>query len=148
MMGGCDAPRIVSRRSRAERWLPIPERVAARLGQLVYYAAWLDGVLGEAVVLGNPHATEKSDSTSGSTSSGKALVQAVQSIQIDHPFIGDFADRPDAYARYSYGDLEQILREYQALGKIADRPVTDFMNAPQTTSTGNAPRIARTARCR
>jgi hypothetical protein len=148
----------------AERWLPIPEPVAAVLGQLVYYAAWLDDVLGEAVVLGNPLATEAGDSTPGWASSGKALVQAVRSIQIDHPFIGDFADRLDRlnkmrnqfvhgvwlwrddavlilkrsldkgprlfdYVTYSYQDLEQIVAEYQALGKIADRLITVLMDA-------------------
>lgn len=80
-------------------WLPVPEAVATLLGRFTYYAAWLDDVLGEAVVLGNPDATELSESTPNWAGSGKALVAGVRSIRIDHPFIGDLADRLEGLNR-------------------------------------------------
>jgi hypothetical protein len=80
---------------KSRQWLPIPDRVVVLLGRFVYYSAWLDDVMGEAVIHGNVSATALSDSTPGWASSGKALVAAVRLIQIDHQLIDDLADRLD-----------------------------------------------------
>lgn len=73
-------------------WLPIPDHVAALLGRFTFYAAWLDDVLGEAVVLSNAALTEDSASTPGWASSGKQLVAAVRRIRNDS-FTNRLADR-------------------------------------------------------
>lgn len=77
-----------------EPWLPIPDHVAALLGRVTFYAAWLDDVLGDAVVLGNPGATDVPASTPGWADSGQRLVAAVRGIQIPAPytFVGRIAD--------------------------------------------------------
>lgn len=75
-------------------WLPIPDHVAALLGRVTFYAAWLDDVLGDAVVLGNPNATDSPASTPGWADSGQRLVSAVRGIKVPPPFtfVGRMAD--------------------------------------------------------
>ncbi len=143
-------------------WLAISDEVANLLGRFVYNAAWLDDVLGEAVVLGNPSATEMAESTPDWATSGDRLVAAVRGIAVPGPLVGMLADRlaslnetrnqlvhgvwlwsDDAvlvmkralgkgerqvkYASYEYVFIEDVIREYQAVGKIADRLVEILM---------------------
>lgn len=74
-------------------WIPIPDHVTVLLGRLVYYAAWLDDVLGEAVVHGTPGLTTDARTTPGWADSGARLVEAVRAIPVEHSFVGHMADR-------------------------------------------------------
>ena len=76
-----------------KQWLDVPPYVAQLLGRFTYYASWLDDTLGEAVVIGNPHATEHAESTPGWARSGSQLVDAVLAIAPDQPVMQDIARR-------------------------------------------------------
>jgi hypothetical protein len=92
----CSASSFVRMAEDTRDWLPVSDDVARLLGRLLYYASWLDDVLGEAVVHGNPKATHLAESTPGWASSGKALVAAVRGIQVEHSLVDDIADRLDS----------------------------------------------------
>jgi hypothetical protein len=143
--------------------MAISDDVANLLGRFVDNSAWLDDVLGEAVVLGNPAATEMAESTPDLAASGERLVAAVRGIQVPGPLAGMLADRlaklnetrnhlvhgvwlwsDDAvlvmrralgkgerqvkYASYKYAFIEDVIREYQVVGKLADRLVEILMS--------------------
>jgi hypothetical protein len=73
---------------------PIPDHVAIVLGRFMYYAAWLDDVLGDVVVHGNWNVTADSSSTPGWAASGDALVTALRNLpEPKIGVIGFLADR-------------------------------------------------------
>ncbi|WP_431072096.1 hypothetical protein [Microbacterium phyllosphaerae] len=76
-----------------DEWIPLPDAVAVLLGRLTFYSAWLDDVLGEAVVLANPDATHLGQSTPDWAASGKRLVAAVRGITVYPPVTEQLADR-------------------------------------------------------
>lgn len=74
-------------------WIPLPNVVAGLLGRLTFYAAWVEDALGEAVVLSNPDATHRAESTPDWESSGRRLVAAVRGIKV-YPLVTEqLADR-------------------------------------------------------
>ena len=74
-------------------WIPLPDAVAALLGRVVFYATWLDDILGEAVVLATPDADHLAESTPDWAASGDRLVRAVRSM----PIPGDLTEKMADY---------------------------------------------------
>lgn len=73
-------------------WIPLPDSVAALLGRVVFYATWLDDLLGEAVVLAATDADHLAQSTPNWAASGDRLVKAVRDMPIPGDLTGKMAD--------------------------------------------------------
>lgn len=76
-----------------DEWIPVPDDVALLLGRVMFYAAWLDDRIGEAVVLANPDATHLAESTPDWAQSGSRLVSAVRAITGFEQVTDQLADR-------------------------------------------------------
>jgi len=77
-------------------YLDVPDEVAVLLGRLAFYASWLEDILGDAVVVGNPDATLHAESTPNWAWGGERLADAVRAIPIDHEFPELIAARLEA----------------------------------------------------
>lgn len=76
-----------------QEWIHLPDPVAVLLGRVIFYGAWLDDLLGEAVVLANPEATHLAESTPDWAQSGNRLVTAVRGIDGFKQVTDQLADR-------------------------------------------------------
>lgn len=72
-------------------WMPVPDAVALLLGRVTYYAAWLDDVLGDAIIASSLEASDASETTPGWASSGTQLVTALRRIDVGDTRVNDLA---------------------------------------------------------
>lgn len=73
--------------------MPIPDGVAVVVGRLIYYAAWLDDFVADAVIAGSLHESDESDTTPGWATSGKQLVAALRRIDVGQPQVTALANQ-------------------------------------------------------